>query len=160
MRNISTPFACSICKKEFIRLEFLGKHVELRHPNQVIDSHTLNERGSIKTENFEYEFEVDIYSEYQFDVEDIIKAPISLKEQYDEDFKKDTKKHNEEYSEILSKYYLQKCTLRIEKLSDDEIKKWTEKNVSVSKKFSQTSVNKMTKLFICSYCSKQLLLST
>ena len=40
MRNISTPFACSICKKEFIMLKFLGKHVELMHPNQVIDSNT------------------------------------------------------------------------------------------------------------------------
>ena len=35
MRNPATPFACSICKKEFHSLILLEKHVELRHQTEI-----------------------------------------------------------------------------------------------------------------------------
>ena len=33
MSESKTPFACSICKREFRKAIFLVKHVELRHPS-------------------------------------------------------------------------------------------------------------------------------
>ena len=54
MNNFQTPYACSICRKEFRNAISLVKHVELRHPEKGPNESKNNHRKELDIEKYTY----------------------------------------------------------------------------------------------------------